>query len=196
MTTGKDQGFECTRATMVVLPQNNIDTDQIIPARFLTTTTRGGLGEQLFYDWRRDKEGNLIPDFPLNRPEAKTAGVLVAGSNFGCGSSREHAPWAISDFGFKAVLSTDFADIFRANCLKNGLLPVAISQAVHDWLAANPDARITIDLEKQELRYGDVGMCAFRVDSFSRRCMLEGIDELDFLLSHSGAIDAFEANQP
>ncbi|MCH8861741.1 MAG: 3-isopropylmalate dehydratase small subunit [Proteobacteria bacterium] len=194
--TGKTKGFECTRATMVVLTQNNIDTDQIIPARYLTTTVREGMGELLFYDWRRDGEGNLRDDCPLNTPEAARAGVLVAGSNFGCGSSREHAPWALGDFGFKAILSTDFADIFRANCLKNGLLPVAISAEVYECLVANPDARITIDLEKQELRYGNDGMCAFKIDSFSRQCMLEGIDELDFLLSHQDAIDAFEAGQP
>ncbi len=190
------QGFECTRATMVVMPQNNIDTDQIIPGRFLTTTTREGMGDLLFYDWRRDKEGNLREDYVLNRPEAKAAGVLLAGSNFGCGSSREHAPWAISDFGFKAVLSTNFADIFRANCLKNSLLPVTIDQEVYDTLVANPDARITIDLEKQELRYGNVGMCKFAIDSFARHCMLEGIDELDFLLGQGDAIAAFEAKRP
>ena len=194
--TDHKKGFECTRATMVVLTQNNIDTDQIIPGRFLTTTTREGMGELLFYDWRRDDKGNLREDCALNKPGADQAGVLVAGSNFGCGSSREHAPWALSDFGIKAVLSTDFADIFRANCLKNRLLPVTITAEVYDCLVANPDARITIDLEKQELRYGDLGMCAFKIDSFSRHCMLEGIDELDFLLDHRNAIDAFEARQP
>ena len=130
------------------------------------------------------------------RPGGDQAGGLVAGSKFGCGSSREHARWELSDFGIKAVLSTDFADIFRANCLKNRLLPVTITAEVYDCLVANPDARITIDLEKQELRYGDLGMCAFKIDSFSRHCMLEGIDELDFLLDHRNAIDAFEARQP
>lgn len=192
----KRKGFECTRASMVVLPENNIDTDQIIPARFLTTTTREGLGEGLFYGWRYDAEGNINPDCILNKPEAKAARVLLAGSNFGCGSSREHAPWALSDFGFRAVLSTDFADIFRANSLKNGLLPVTISDEVYNWLLTNPDARITIDLEKEELRYGDVGMCNFTIDSFARHCLLEGIDELDFLMSHQDAIAAFEAKQP
>lgn len=195
MSETRRKGFECTRASMIVLPQDNIDTDQIIPARFLTTTVRAGMGEGLFYDWRYDDQGNLRDDCILNTPEAKSARVLVAGSNFGCGSSREHAPWALSDFGFRAVLSTNFADIFRANSLKNGLLPVTISEEVYDWLVANPDARISIDLEKQVLSFGDADRCDFEIDPFARRCLLEGIDELDFLMGHRDAIDAYEAER-
>lgn len=195
MSNPTHRSFECTRASMIVLPQDNIDTDQIIPSRFLTTTVREGMGEGLFYDWRFDDEGNLRDDCILNKPEAKAARVLVAGSNFGCGSSREHAPWALSDFGFKAVLSTNFADIFRANSLKNGLLPVTIGQEVYQQLVDNPDARISIDLEKQVLSFGNIGRCDFDIDPFARHCLLNGIDELDFLMSHKDAIDAFEAKQ-
>lgn len=195
MSNAKRKGFECTRAGMVVLPQDNIDTDQIIPSKFLTTTVREGMGEGLFYDWRYDDDGNLRDDCILNTPEAKTARVLLTGSNFGCGSSREHAPWALSDFGFSAVLSTNFADIFRANSLKNGLLPVTISQEVYQQLLDNPDARISIDLENQVLSFGNIGRCHFDIDPFDRRCLLGGIDELDFLMSHKDDIDAYEARQ-
>ena len=135
----------------VVMPSTNIDTDQIIPARFLTTTTREGLGRSLFADWRYDQDGNPRPDFVLNLPQSQGCAVLVAGRNFGCGSSREHAPWALVDYGFRAVVSTKIADIFRSNSLKNGLLPVVVDEATHAWLLAHPGAEVTIDLETRSL---------------------------------------------
>ncbi len=144
------QPFTTLTSRLVVLPMNNIDTDQIIPARFLKTTDMAGLGDNLFSDWRYDAEGWPKPDFVLNRPDAKDAHVLLAGDNFGCGSSREHAPWALAGFGFRAVISTSFADIFRNNALKNGLLPVAVDAATHrrllDLAASDPTAQVTIDL--------------------------------------------------
>jgi 3-isopropylmalate/(R)-2-methylmalate dehydratase small subunit len=175
----------------VVLPQANVDTDQIIPARFLKTTSRTGLGAHLFADWRLDAQGAPRPDFPLNRPEAQGASVLVAGENFGCGSSREHAPWALADFGFRAVVSSSIADIFRANAVKNGLLPVVVDADTHRFLLERPGEEITIDLEKQELRAG-ARRARFPIDPFARICLLNGTDELGFLLAQEDAIAAFE----
>jgi 3-isopropylmalate/(R)-2-methylmalate dehydratase small subunit len=177
----------------VVLPIDNVDTDQIIPARFLKGTTKSGLGEKLFSDWRYDAQGGRKADFVLNRPEAQGAAVLVAGDNFGCGSSREHAPWALVDYGFRAVVSTSIADIFRNNALKNGLLPIVVEPALHRRLLAEPGASVTISLEEQTLRLGDGTTAQFSVDPFARYCLLNGVDELAFLLSAEDEIARFEA---
>ena len=179
----------------VVLPQANIDTDQIIPARFLKTTTRAGLGQHLFADWRFDDQGQPRPSFVLNQEAAGGAQVLVAGDNFGCGSSREHAPWALLDFGFRAVVSTSIADIFRANAVKNGLLPVVVDAQTHAMLLASPGAEVTIDLEKQHLTAAG-RTAAFPIDPFARFCLLNGTDELGFLLAQGEAIAAFEREHP
>jgi 3-isopropylmalate/(R)-2-methylmalate dehydratase small subunit len=175
----------------VVLPRADIDTDQIIPARYLKGTTRDGLGKHLFAAWRYDEQGQPRADFPLNRPEARRAQILVAGPNFGCGSSREHAPWALLDHGFRAVISSSIADIFRANALKNGLLPVTVDPGTHEVLLASPGMRVTIELEDRTLAFGDARV-AFEIDAFSRRCLLDGVDELGFLLSQDAAIAAYE----
>ena len=180
------------RSRIVVLAARDVDTDQIIPARFLTTTQRHGFGDALFADWRFDAAGRPRPEFALNRPEATGAQVLVAGPNFGCGSSREHATWALLDFGFRAVVSSSFADIFRSNALKNGLLPVQVDVPVLDWLTAHPGVAVTIDLESRDLALPDGSRRAFPIEPFARYRLLNGIDELDFLLAQSSAIDAFE----
>ena len=177
----------------VVLPIENIDTDQIIPARFLKATSKSGLGQHLFADWRFAAGGQPKPDFVLNRPEAAGAAVLVAGDNFGCGSSREHAPWALYDYGFRAVISTSIADIFKNNSLKNGLLPIAVDAATHGKLLAKPGAEVTISLEAQTVTLADGTVAKFAVDPFSRYCLLNGIDELQFLLSRDAEISAYEA---
>lgn len=181
------------RTRTVVMPSSNIDTDQIIPARFLTTTTKVGLGAQLFADWRYDAAGKPKPDFILNKPEAQGCQVLVAGRNIGCGSSREHAPWALVDFGFRAVVSTEIADIFRNNSLKNGLLPVIVSEDVHAWLLANPGAEVTVDLESCTLGLPDGRQVKFPIEAFARFCLLNGTDELGYLLGQADAIAAYEA---
>ena len=180
------------RSRTVVMPSTNIDTDQIIPARFLTTTVREGLGVALFADWRYDQAGQPKPDFVLNQPAARGCQVLVAGRNIGCGSSREHAPWALLDFGIRVVISTEIADIFRNNSLKNGLLPVVVDEATHGWLVAHPGAEVEIDLPGSVLRLPDGRAVHFLVDAFSRYCLMNGLDELGYLLSHAGAIDAYE----
>jgi 3-isopropylmalate/(R)-2-methylmalate dehydratase small subunit len=177
----------------VVLPIDNVDTDQIIPARFLKGTTKSGLGEKLFSDWRYDAQGGRKADFVLNRPESQDARVLVAGDNFGCGSSREHAPWALCDYGFRAVVSTSIADIFRNNALKNGLLPIVVEPALHRRLLAEPGAEVTISLEDQTLRLGDGTTAKFTVEPFARYCLLNGVDELAFLQSADADIARFEA---
>ena len=171
----------------VVLPVDNVDTDQIIPARFLTITTKEGLGENLFADWRSD------PNFVLNRPEAEGARILVAGENFGCGSSREHAPWALTDYGFRAVVSTSIADIFKNNAVKNSLVPVEIDRASHRVLLDNPGASVTVDLEALVITLPDGSSAGFPMDDFARHCLVNGIDELDFLLQQEGAIARFES---
>jgi 3-isopropylmalate/(R)-2-methylmalate dehydratase small subunit len=183
------------RSRTVVMPSTNIDTDQIIPGRFLTTTTKLGLGKELFADWRYRPDGTPNPDFILNKPEAQGCQILVAGRNVGCGSSREHAPWALLDFGFKAVVSTEIADIFRNNSLKNGLLPVIVDEATHAWLIANPGAEVTIDLEQSALTLPDGRSVTFPIDGFARYCLLNGVDELGFLLSKQAEIAAYEARQ-
>jgi 3-isopropylmalate/(R)-2-methylmalate dehydratase small subunit len=181
------------RARTVTLPATNIDTDQIIPARFLTSTSKAGFGKHLFADWRYDAAGNPRPDFPLNKPDAAGAGILVAGRNIGCGSSREHAPWALQDFGFAAVISTEFADIFRTNCLKNGLLPVVVDENTHAWLIGNPNVEVSIDVAKTLLTLPDGRQVTFPLEGFAKYCLLNGTDELGFLLSKSDAIAAYEA---
>ena len=180
----------------LVMPQSDIDTDQIIPARFLTTTTRKGLGNALFADWRYDSTGTPKPDFLLNRQEAAGCGILVAGNNFGCGSSREHAPWALLDFGIRAVISTEIADIFRGNSLKNGLVPVIVDKATHGWLVENPGAEVTVDIATCELRLPDGRSVAFPIDGFSKYCLLNGVDQLGYLLNHTDAIARFENTRP
>jgi len=180
------------RSRTVVLPAANIDTDQIIPARFLTSTSKAGFGEHLFADWRYDAAGNPRTDFALNKPEAAGAAILVAGRNIGCGSSREHAAWAMLDFGLQAVISTEFADIFRTNSLKNGLLPVVVDESTHAWLLANPGVAVSIDVEHTTLTLPDGRVIPFPLEGFVRYCLLNGVDELGFLLTQSAAISAYE----
>jgi 3-isopropylmalate/(R)-2-methylmalate dehydratase small subunit len=177
----------------IVLPIENVDTDQIIPARFLKVTSKIGIGANLFADWRYDAEGKPRPEFILNRPEAKGAAALVAGDNFGCGSSREHAPWALYDYGFRAIVSTSIADIFKSNSLKNGLLPIVVDKAVHAKLLAAPGTVVTVSLEDQTLALADGTTIKFPIDPFARYCLMNGQDELDFLLAQKEAIARFEA---
>jgi 3-isopropylmalate/(R)-2-methylmalate dehydratase small subunit len=176
----------------VVLPIRDIDTDQIIPARFLTTTTRDGLGEALFHDLRYDQDGAERAGFPLNDPATRGCTILVAGNNFGCGSSREHAPWALLDYGFRAVISTEFADIFRNNSLKNGLLPIVVDVDTHAWLSAHPGIELRIDVENSRLELPDGRTIEYPIDAFARYCLTQGIDQLGYLLQQSDAIAAFE----
>jgi 3-isopropylmalate/(R)-2-methylmalate dehydratase small subunit len=185
--------FSVLTARTAVLPVDNVDTDQIIPARFLTTTQRTGLGRHLFADWRRDAGNRPREDFVLNRPEAEGARILVAGRNFGCGSSREHAPWALLDYGFRAVISTEIADIFRSNALRNGLLAVVLDAESHAWLLAHPGAEITIDLRNCTVRLEEGREATFEVEAFARHCMLNGVDPLGWLLAQEPAIQAYEA---
>ena len=180
------------RSRTVVLPASDVDTDQIIPARFLTTTTRSGLGAHLFADWRYGSDGTPMADFVLNRAEAKGCTILVAGNNFGCGSSREHAPWALTDYGFRAVVSTQFADIFRNNSLKNGLLPVVVDQGTHGWLMEHPGADITIDLESTTLTLPAGQAVRFPLEPFARYCLMNGVDELGFLIGRDNEIRDYE----
>ena len=181
------------RSRTVVLPASNIDTDQIIPARFLTTTTRIGLGKQLFSDWRYAPDGSPKPDFALNQPAAAGCQVLVAGRNFGCGSSREHAPWALLDYGFRAVISTEIADIFRNNSLMNGLLPIVVDDSTSRWLIDNPGSEVSIDLASTSLQLPNGLNVRFPIDPFARYCLLNGVDELGFLLQQQERIAAYEA---
>ncbi|MFZ1099048.1 MAG: 3-isopropylmalate dehydratase small subunit [Steroidobacteraceae bacterium] len=186
------QPFATLTARTLVLPATNIDTDQIIPARFLTTTERTGLGAHLFADWRYDPSGQPRPEFVLNRPEAAGCAILVAGRNFGCGSSREHAPWALLDYGLRAVISTEIADIFRNNSLKNGLLPVIVDEATSGWLIAHPGAELTLDVAHATLTLPDGRVVSFPLETFARHCLLEGVDELGYLLGRRAEIEAFE----
>ena len=181
---------------VVRLPANNVDTDQIIPARFLKTTDKAGLGANLFADWRYREDGSPVPDFILNRPENQGAQILLAGDNFGCGSSREHAPWALIGYGFRAVISTSFADIFYNNALKNSLLPVTVQPEAYrrlvDLLAEAPQAELSIDLAQQKVILPDGGTIDFPIDGFARTCLLNGIDELGYLLGLEDKIQAYE----
>jgi 3-isopropylmalate/(R)-2-methylmalate dehydratase small subunit len=191
------QPFSSVTSAAVPMPRNDIDTDQIIPARFLKTTNREGLGDQLFCDWRYLADGSPNPNFVLNRPEMAGRAILVAGDNFGCGSSREHAPWALTAWGIRAVISSSFADIFRSNALKNGLLPVAVPpqelERIGGILQAEPDADLTVDLEASELRLPDGSVIGFDIDAFARRMILDGTDELGYLLSLEPQLDAYES---
>ena len=180
------------RSRSAVLPLSDIDTDQIIPARFLRTTTREGLGKQLFADWRYAADGTPRADFVLNQPQAQGCQILVGGRNFGCGSSREHAPWALLDFGIKAVISTEIADIFRSNSLKNGLVPVIVDETTHAWLLANPGAELLLDVETATLTLPTGRQATFPIEPFARFCLLNGTDQLGYLLSRSGAIATYE----
>jgi 3-isopropylmalate/(R)-2-methylmalate dehydratase small subunit len=192
--------FTNFESRVVALPINNIDTDQIIPARFLKTTSKVGLDKQLFNDWRYDAAGKPNPDFVLNKAEAKGAQVLLAGDNFGCGSSREHAPWALTQFGFRAVISTSFADIFRQNSLKNSLLPIVVPADVHaelfEAVSSNPNATVKIDLAAQTLTTPAGRTVEFPVDEFSKHCLLQGVDELGYILGQSAEIAAYERAHP
>jgi 3-isopropylmalate/(R)-2-methylmalate dehydratase small subunit len=187
-------------STVAVLPNDNIDTDQIIPARFLKTISKDGLGDQLFCDWRYNADGSPKADFVLNTPAAKASQVLLAGDNFGCGSSREHAPWALTQYGFQAVLSTSFADIFKQNSLKNRLLPIVMPKDVHAALfaalAENPALQLTIDLPTQTLSWPGGASMSFPIDAFAKDCLLEGVDEIGYVLKQDAAIAAFEAQRP
>lgn len=194
------QKFDKLTSSAVAIPTENIDTDQIIPARFLKTISKIGLGANCFADWRYLEDGTPHPHFVLNKPKAKEADILLAGDNFGCGSSREHAPWALMDFGFKAIISTSFADIFHNNALKNGLLPVVVDEETHRQLLSlveeDPDTGISIDLEQQTLHLPDGRSVSFPIDSFSKTCMLEGIDQLGYLLKQEDKVLAYEAAHP
>jgi 3-isopropylmalate/(R)-2-methylmalate dehydratase small subunit len=184
--------FRRFESTLAVLPVENIDTDQIIPARYLTTTQRAGLARACFADWRFDADGRERPDFALHQPEFAGAGILLAGRNFGCGSSREHAPWALLDYGIRVVVSTRIADIFRNNALKNGLLPIVVG--AQDWqrLATHAASRIAVDLETLRIELPDGTAIAFEIEAFARQCLLRGVDQLGYLLAESDAIAAFE----
>jgi 3-isopropylmalate/(R)-2-methylmalate dehydratase small subunit len=185
--------FTPFESRMVLIGRDNIDTDQIIPARFLKTISKDGLGDQLFFDWRYDAEGKPRPDFVLNKPGSKACQVLLAGDNFGCGSSREHAPWALTQYGFRAVISTSFADIFKGNSLKNSLLPIVVPPDAHAELLQDPTGAVKVDLASQTLTLPSGRTVQFPVDDFAKHCLLEGIDELGYILKQEPAIAAFEA---
>ncbi len=192
--------FTSLTSRMVPLPNENIDTDQIIPARFLKVTDKAGLGDNLFADWRYDSSGAPRPDFVLNQPAYQGAQILVAGDNFGCGSSREHAPWALVGYGFQAVVSTRFADIFQNNALKNGLLPVIVDrptlQQLFSLIEEEPSTAITIDLASQTLTLPDGRAVAFPLDGFAKHCLLNGVDQIGYLLQQTSAVEAYEAAHP
>ena len=182
-------------AKTVNLPNEDIDTDQIIPARFLTRQAIDGIGECLFADWRFDKSGKPNEDFILNQPESTDAGILVAGNNFGCGSSREHAAWSLLDYGFRAIVSTSFADIFQNNSLKNGLITIVVDLETHKWLIEHPATELTVDLENTEIILENGKAISFPIDSFARYCLLHGVDQLGYILKHDSEITAYENKQ-
>ncbi len=188
--------FHTLVARTLVMSECNIDTDQIIPARFLTTTTRDGLGRYAFNDWRYLADGSNNPDFAFNRSENAGAQILVAGHNFGCGSSREHAPWALLDLGLRAVISSQIADIFRSNALKNGLLPIVLEPNLVTELLANPGIELHIDAAARSVTLPDGRVATFDLDAFAQTCLLEGVDQLGYLLKHDTAISAFEHRMP
>ncbi|MBX3059415.1 MAG: 3-isopropylmalate dehydratase small subunit [Anaerolineae bacterium] len=194
------QPFTTLTSHMVAIPTENIDTDQIIPAQFLKTISKAGLGKNLFFHWRYLEDGSPNPEFALNRPEAQGANILLAGDNFGCGSSREHAPWSLMDYGFTAVISTSFADIFRNNSLKNGLLPVIVDEATHRQLLSlveeDPTTQVTIDLAEQKVMLPDGRAVPFPIDAFSKTCLLEGLDQLGYLLKQEERIAEYEVAYP
>ena len=188
--------FTTLTSRVVVLPANDVDTDQIIPARFLKATDKKGMGDHLFADWRYNADGSPKPDFVLNKPESKGCQILLAGDNFGCGSSREHAPWALTGFGFRAVISTSFADIFRSNSLKNGLLPIIVDTKNHqdlfDMLEEIPTAELSVDLASQTLSMPDGRKVTFPIDVFAKTCLLNGVDELGYIAGFEKEIAAYE----
>ncbi len=186
-------GFRTLTSRSVVLRETNIDTDQIIPARFLSTTERAGLGKNAFNDWRWQADGTPNPEFAFNQPHNQGRSILLAGRNFGCGSSREHAPWALTDLGLRAIVSSEIADIFRGNSLKNGLLPIVLDEADVQALMQNPDDELTIDLAARELRASSGKAYSFPLDGFSQTCLLEGVDQLGWLLGRVPEIEAYEA---
>jgi 3-isopropylmalate/(R)-2-methylmalate dehydratase small subunit len=191
------QPFTTLESTYVVLPADNVDTDQIIPARFLKVTDKKGLGDSVFADWRLRPDGSQNPDFPLNRPDAAGAKILVAGVNFGCGSSREHAPWALVGWGLRAIVAPSFADIFKGNAMKNGLLPIAVDAAAHvrilDARRADPKAQLAVDLPAQTVSLGGSIVARFDIDPFAKECLVHGVDELGYLLDRSADIERYEA---
>lgn len=190
------QSFTTLTSTFIPVPYNDVDTDQIIPAEYLKVTSKDGLVEGLFQRWRYQPDGTANPDFPLNQPEYQGAQILLAGDNFGCGSSREHAPWALQGWGFKAIISTSFADIFRNNALKNGLLPVAVDAATHEQLlemaAESPHLQLTIDLANQTVTLPSGRTASFPIDGFSKTCLLEGLDQLGYLLKQTERVAEYE----
>lgn len=188
-------GFREVRSKSVVLAQTNIDTDQIIPARFLSTTERAGLGQHAFNDWRRQADGSPDPAFPFNRPENAGRKILLAGRNFGCGSSREHAPWALTDLGLRAIVSSEIADIFRNNSLKNGLVPIVLPEETVQALMQRPDDELVVDIAARELRTPAGAAFAFPLDAFAQTCLLEGVDELGYLLARHHDIERYEATR-
>jgi len=189
--------IETFKGKPIALPIKDIDTDQIIPARFLKTIDKQGLGKNLFNDWRYLEDGSPNPDFLLNQPRAEGAAILIAGDNFGCGSSREHAPWALMGFGFQAVISTSFADIFQGNCLKNGLLPIVLDEPIHAKLlqaaAGDEPIKLEVDLPNQVVRLPDGRTAAFPIDEFSKKCLIAGVDQLGYLQEQAAAVSAYEA---
>jgi 3-isopropylmalate/(R)-2-methylmalate dehydratase small subunit len=197
MTVEKRAPFTTFTSTYVVVPVDNIDTDQIIPARFLKVTDKKGLGDSVFADWRRLPDGTVNVDFPLNRPDAQGAQILVAGDNFGCGSSREHAPWALVGWGLRAIIAPSFADIFKGNAMKNGLLPIAVDAAFHARLLqarrANPRAQIAVDLPAQTVALAGQSPVRFEIDAFAKECLVHGVDELGYLLERTPDIERYEA---
>ncbi|MGO9834840.1 MAG: 3-isopropylmalate dehydratase small subunit [Polyangiaceae bacterium] len=192
--------FTTLASTYVVLPADNVDTDQIIPARFLKVIDKRGLGQNVFADWRLRTDGTPNPDFPLNRPDAAGAHILVAGVNFGCGSSREHAPWALVGWGLRAIVAPSFADIFRQNAMKNGLLPVEVDAVVHSRIVearhVDANARLTIDLPAQTLTLAGGPSVPFEIDPFAKECLVHGVDELGYLLDRAADIERYEAKHP
>jgi 3-isopropylmalate/(R)-2-methylmalate dehydratase small subunit len=190
--------FTTLTSRVIPLPVNDIDTDQIIPARFLKAVDKNGMGDNLFADWRYNADGSPKADFVLNQPESTGCQILLAGDNFGCGSSREHAPWALTSYGFRAVISTSFADIFRNNSLKNGLIPIIVDDTTHkmlfDLVEEVPNAEFTVDLESQTLSFPN-GSVTFPIDPFNKLCLLNGTDELGYIMSFEKEIAAYEARQ-
>lgn len=183
------------RSQTVVLPTRDIDTDQIISARFLTTTSREGLGKNVFHDLRYNADGSEKPDFVLNKAESKGCRILIGGNNFGCGSSREHAPWALLDYGFEAVISTEIADIFRNNALKNGLLAIVVDSDTHQWLLDNPGVDVAVDVAAATITLPGGKIIEFAIDGFAQHCLIEGIDQLGFLRQQVSTIESYEENR-
>jgi 3-isopropylmalate/(R)-2-methylmalate dehydratase small subunit len=192
--------FTTFSSALIPLPAENVDTDQVIPARFLKTTEKSGLADSLFYDWRYQADGQPRADFVINKPEMQGRQILLAGDNFGAGSSREHAPWALTSWGIRAILSTSFADIFRSNSLKNGLLPIVVDPDTHrqlfEQLASDPDLEVTVDLETQTVHLPGDEDIPFDIDPFARRMLLDGTDEIGWLLNRTAAIDSWEVEHP